>query len=512
MRLAREDGSALVLAVVAIMVIVTLAAGYSLVSVKEVQSSGGLVEVTRAYYVARAGISAGAHWLSSAGGAGDLTIPAQGDSAALEGQLASGACAPQALIDGDGDGTADAAPQDGDGDGFPDYSARAWFLTQGGGTFEVRILNVGANRFLIQSRGVAGGVLRTVEALVERVAVGPAPPFRRALFGRDGVDMDSNVMTDSYDSTLARWQDTPTSGGGNPCPQCGGNHAPTRNDAGDVGSNGDITMQSNVAVHGDATPGPGQTVLLSGNAAVSADTAPAGQAELHDPPAWTVPGLPEIVPMNGGFGVGHKGDVVIEDRTVTVGPGKYVLDSLFIKGSGQLVFSGVAGETIELWIDDLSDPSGEASLRLDANDLALRIAHHTDGTGPRVVIRNKGRLHVKGNSELHVNSGPDNDVTDSGDWVGDPVQLQYYSSYASAGDSDPAVTFDSNGLVSGVFYAPEGLICFDSNTELWGAVVGGRIEVDSNYLFHYDESLAGFQPGGVGGEYLYRPETVRELR
>ena len=68
--------------------------------------------------------------------------------------------------------------------------------------------------------------------------------------------MDSNSRVDSYDSTLGTYASQQING-------VGQQRLSLSN--GDVGSNGDIDMSQNSAVHGDAVPGPTATASVTGN-------------------------------------------------------------------------------------------------------------------------------------------------------------------------------------------------------------------------------------------------------
>src|SRR5438874_10770777 len=122
------------------------------------------------------------------------------------------------------------------------------------------------------------------------------------LIGLDSIDISGNATTDSYNSVNGTYSAALARYGGH------------------VASNGNITMGGNGIVHGDAHPGTGKSVTLSGGAVVTGSQTPLNQALSFPPP--TLPGSYFTV-----------GDVNIGSGTYYVLAGDYYCTSLTVSNS-----------------------------------------------------------------------------------------------------------------------------------------------------------------------------------
>lgn len=471
----RERGSILILTAITLAVIIILAATYVTGSVTEGKAASESVEHSGAWFGAQGGIWAIANDLSNDG------------TGNISGSTVTGYYSAQ-------------SSSDSDGDGFPDFSSRAVFLAASEGYFEGRVKSLGGDKYLIRARAVDGTTVRTVESYLEPVPDGSTPgtTIKRGGFGDAHFHNDSNVITDSYNSDDDTYKNhtTTTTFNGNKI----------KNQNGGIASNGNISMDSNSKVFGNATPGVGKTVTLNGSAAVTGTTTPLTAPEPQAAPTWTVPSTSDTFTK---LGIAHGGNFSKGSGTTTInGSAVLVLNKLELDGSGKLVFNGDENDVVEIYITGGNSPGADPSFKMDSNS-ELKITPYSKLTGPTIKIYNVGKMELNSNSQLHTNikGNP------SKHYAGDPIQFQYYSTYASQNTSDIGVHFNSNNNTSGVFYAPDAVTTYDSNSELWGAVVGERIEFNSNVFLHYDESLSGFSPASDSTpEYLYVPAMSREVR
>ena len=263
--------------------------------------------------------------------------------------------------------------------------------------------------------------------------------WRFGAFGDVSLHMDSNARVDSYNSTTGTYASQCVNGSG------ANMYA---HDDGDVGSNGNIDMDANSQVWGDAASGPSGTTTVGVHAEVTGSTSPS--PDTFDMPPIVVPALTSL---------GNK----TINATVNLGPGNYRYDDLLINPNKILNVTGPA----TIVVTNLRLRSG-AQFRVAASG------------GPVVV-------YVI--DDLLINS---NTLIASTDYA--PHKLQFNLLSDNVIDPDvivdlDVIDFDSNAKMYGTIYAPNAHVAIDSNFELFGAMIAHSIDLDSNSRIHYDESL-----------------------
>ena len=254
----------------------------------------------------------------------------------------------------------------------------------------------------------------------------PTGKFQFAIFGANGVKLNSNVMIDSYDPDDGPYPDK----------------ADFVNDYGNVGSFDKIAIDSNVEIHGDAL------VDVDG---VFDDDAPGivvtGDQEARelsvDMPAIVVPSYP------------NKGALTVSGA-VTIPPGNHHYGSLTVS-KGTLTVKGPA----TLVLDAFSLKSG-TKLAIDAADGPVKIY----GTGNFVLASNST-------------------VTTSTQRATD-LEVQITTNNTVGGK---IVDLSSNTEFMGTIYAPNAKLTITSNFEVFGGIKAGFIEMASNSKIHFDEDL-----------------------
>lgn len=291
-----------------------------------------------------------------------------------------------------------------------------------------------------------------VEAVVQPI---PESFFRWAAFGEELLHMDSNARTDSYDSSI----DPGVNSYPNQQVNGSGSNA-YANANGDVGSNGNITMDSNIGVFGDASPGPTGTVTGDlANITGATTPLPAG-VELPDVIVPSIPSSgPLIVSVNGTTvpsGSHHFSELRVEtNKVLTItGPATIVCDDFKLKSGSQLVIDATDGPVEFFVIDDFI---------LNSNTQIYSTAPlPPDGNGSHSPL------------DVAFNLLSDN--------ILDPaVDITF--------DED-TVDFDSGSKLYGTIFAPSAEIIIDSNFEQFGSLVARRASLLSNARIHYDERLA----------------------
>jgi len=274
-----------------------------------------------------------------------------------------------------------------------------------------------------------GRITKNPQEIIRRIRVNlyETSVFNFALFGDDGVSLDSNVIVDSYNSGL----------GGYPL---------TQSDNGDLGTNSiapsAVSLDSNVLVYGDATIGPGGDV----NEAI------------------TVLGSADII-----------GDELVasEEKSLPLMKAPDLTDrgSLFLGGSDTLTISE-SGSYSSFWLDS------NAILTID-QDVVL----HIEG---EMRIDSNAQMIISGGANVTLYVGGQVSVGSNG-IVNESQQPSSFSFIGLA--SCDAITLDSNIEFYGAVYAPNARVEINSNADLYGSFVGNEIVCDSNAGLHYDEAL-----------------------
>lgn len=302
---------------------------------------------------------------------------------------------------------------------------------------------IGDGRTSLRSVGRDDSAKMGVEVVVQ-----PDPDsfFRWAAFGEESLHMDSNARTDSYDSSV-----NPGSGSYLSQQVNGSGSNAYANTDGDIGSNGNITMDSNMKVWGDAHPGPTGSVTGSQLANIMGSTTPlVSSVELPD---VIVPGInlsgDYAPPGNDTVSSGSHGwgnFEVAMNKTVTIhGPATIVCKNFKLKSGAKLIVDATDGPVEFFVIDDfvLNSNTTIASTSYSPLDVAFNLlSDNILDPGIDVVF--------------------DEDVVD----------------------------FDSNSKLFGTIFAPSAKITIDSNFEQFGALVARRADLNSNARIHYDELLA----------------------
>jgi hypothetical protein len=259
-------------------------------------------------------------------------------------------------------------------------------------------------------------------------------------FGDTRLDLSSQAKVDSYDSTLGTYASQVVHGSGSNS---------WANDKGNIGSNGDISIQQNALVFGDAVPGESATITILGSGTVSGSTANATAGTVLPP--IVVPVIASsgdrtfAVDTTLASGQHHMATTQISNNvTVTViGPATLVFDSFVMKSRSNLRIDSTNGP-VEIYV--INDFVMNSNTLLASND-----------QDPRAVSLNLISNNIL-NPEVLV------ELDD--------------------------IAFESNAKLYGTVYAPEARISIESNFELFGAVVAKEVNLASNARVHYDEALA----------------------
>ena len=275
----------------------------------------------------------------------------------------------------------------------------------------------------------------------------PDSIWKFGAFGDDSLHMDSNARVDSYDSTLGSWASQALTGSGS------NQYA---NEDGNVGSNGDVTMDQNSKVWGDAQCGPSSSTTVLGNAVVTGSTSPASTPVDMPPIAMPSYVSSGSLTVNGTLNI-PSGNIRYDTLSMKAnsivnitGPANVVVTNFFMRAGSQFRVNATNGPVKLYVVDDFT--------------LAAGAQMYATSYDP---------------SQLEINLLSDN-ILDPGIVV----------------DLD-VVDFSSNTKIFGTIYAPEALIEVNSNLELFGSMMARDIDLDSNARVHYDENLARVKTTGA---------------
>ena len=311
-------------------------------------------------------------------------------------------------------------------------------VNYGGQTYWVDATALTKGRTSLVSVGRDDSARMGVEMVVQPLARGL---FQWAAFGENYLHMDSAARTDSYDSLVGTYASQVSGIGVNA-------HA---NTDGDVGSNGNITLNANNKIWGDAHPGPSGVVSGAvGN--ISGSTTPLTSSS----------SLPDLVVPT----ITQTGDYVVTSTPTTLASGSYHFGQFQVNGTQTLTITGPA--TIVCSDFKLKSSS---KIMVDATYGPVEFFVMND-----FVLNSNTLIRSTDSSPLDVS------VNLMSDNILDPgIDVDF--------DAD-LVDFDSGSKMYGTIYAPSASITIDSNFELFGSLLARRVDLDSNSRIHYDEQLA----------------------
>lgn len=318
-------------------------------------------------------------------------------------------------------------------------------IAMGPAEYFVTATDLGGGMTSLQATGGDEHATLSAEVVVRQASTGL---YRWGAFADEELHMDSNAMTDSYDSSLGDYASQAVNGSGSKV---------YANSAGSIGSNDNITMDSNTIVYGDANPGPSGAAILTGNAVITGTTTPSVSTVAF--PAITVPSLTSAgsLPVTTDTTL-PAGDYRYDDlnldtgNTLTIeGPARLVCDNFLLDSNSKFLVDGSAGG-VEIYVQD--------DFLMSSNTLVSSLA----------ALPSEVSFFLLSDNIINPN-----------------VQVNL--------DADE-VTFNSNAIMFGTVYAPNAWIEIDSNFELFGSLVAQRVDLDSNSKIHYDESLARLNGAG----------------
>ncbi|MEP9412346.1 MAG: hypothetical protein HRF42_13295 [Candidatus Brocadia sp.] len=373
----------------------------------------------------------------------------------------------------------------------------------------------GTPLFLINSTGTSLTSTKQVEAVVSLIY---ALPFTKALEGCEGINISSNVFTDSYDSAKGDYLSQVI-------PAAIRKDAQNNAWAGDRGNistanaGTDVIIGGNAQIHGNA-----KATRYVGSAGTGIPTTGLGT------PA-NLTGYRGTPDTNGVNAVIYG--IPTENNTPTPCD-PLDIPTLFDKAD-DIIITNNNGEIVNL-PSPPNNPYNSVSkaFELNSNDtytlgisnqakkyhfnnFRLRSNSHLDIYG-EVTFYISGNFELSSNASITVNTGSSLTIYVTGTTYfnsnviqnlgGGPLDFTIYSSAISSSSNDYKVDLDSNTDLFGTIYAPYAAIDLNSNSISSGAIRGKYITAGSNAKFHYDEALGRLEEYPVIG---YKIISWREI-
>ena len=310
----------------------------------------------------------------------------------------------------------------------------------GGGVVWVEATDLGGGRTQLDAMAMKESGRAALRVVVQSDA-GGAPGasggsngFPTMLFANQHLQIDQDIVIDSYDSTLGTYESQATNLLGTTA---------YAGSAGGASGNSTIQLDAGVKVFGDVSAGPGSTATLAATTYVSGSTASKSQK---------IPLAPVSVPViapSGAYSVANN-------ATKTLNPGTYAFTSV------------TQGKFSKLKV-----------------------------MGPSTIVMGGYTAGASATLELDCSNGPIT-VYDTGIWsvdksyvVGPAPGTALDAAFLIS--STDVVQFDQGSKIQVGFYVPNGQIVVEQGAEVWGALVADQIDVKQGTRFHFDENLRDFE-------------------
>lgn len=309
------------------------------------------------------------------------------------------------------------------------------------GQFAVTVSNASSSNPIIESTGYVPSrsdpkAKRTVRVNTEG---NEAPSiFEWAFFSYDYLKLGTDYIIDSYNSANG-----PYPGAGN------------ANSYGNVGAMGDADFGNNIDIYGSMEIGgdpPGNDPNILGNDTEGNPNEMILNSSPTPPPPFPDDELAQVQASNDNGLITIDGNPFGGGTVLNTGS-----DAVIVMPPGNYYFTEIE---LGSFVDILVQPTGQVRIFINASS--------------------SGDFAINMGSDCNFNA---NTAT--------PSNLRFFVKQGK-------VEIQSDALVYACFFAPSSESVVQSNTTLYGAFVGGSVEVQSTCLLHYDESL-GNPSGSAGG-------------
>lgn len=255
--------------------------------------------------------------------------------------------------------------------------------------------------------------------------------FSLGLFSDKTLSLGGTTVVNSYDSRRGPYH---------PVNNAGPN--------GDAGSNENITLNGTALIDGDAAAGG--SVLVGNNAEITGEIE-AGVTRIVLPP------VDHLVEAARLYNNNAEIPLAVRKNGTTVQAYDPATKRLSVAANAVLTLPGGTKENPKVYYFSDGVLNGGSTLRFSGY----------------VIIMTSGTLDFSGGTVIN-NAG-----------AGTPDQLVVYSS----GGLDNEIRINGGAGFAGAVYAPKSKVKFSGGGHIYGAFVGGQVDVIGNAQFHYDEAL-----------------------
>jgi len=298
---------------------------------------------------------------------------------------------------------------------------------------------------------------KKVSKTLRVVLTQPDGPFDFGIFGDEQVDIHDDVLVDSYDSSAGAYGGDNVHARANVGANVDGSrkHKDKHDDHDDGTHHGKLKIHDHSIVNGDAYSGyesdPNKTIEVRDHSTLNGNKF--ALDSVKDYPSVTKPtGLTNY----GDFHADHENEVIISQS------GQY--HKFEISGKATVTITG----DVTLYVTD------EFKIR---NESALVVI---PGATLTVIIDRKLTMedHAVFDNQSH-----------------DPRNVLICGTDQHKED----INWKSENDFYGVFYAPEAKFKMERDGNVFGSVKARKVQIKKKANFHYDESLAGFNPAALNG-------------
>lgn len=476
MRRNNERGSALVFALILVLVLSVMAGSLMFLARSETWSGMSYRMMTQARYGAEAGVNAASNFLMSPNYVAPTGVGPAYPSGTFVGydttkypvQLAGGGNVYLSTLSGQASTYPNGAMQTAfanavngslqAGSTTVKYTASAQLMSM------VSIVPFGTTTpvtiqtWQITAHGDIPGVLNAEAEVVTTLEQYTSPAFAYAAFAAGNncgqITFTGNGVTNSYDSASL------TANGGTINPANLGGSVPFNTYGGNVGTNGNESNSgANVTINGSlSVPNPTFGVCSAGNLTGLSGGSP-GQITggfvqlsapvIFPPPSMTVPlsGTPNTTP---GCTVNPCDITLSGNQTLQLTPGTYTVNSISVTGNAQIQImpNPVTGQYGPVILNVVNQPTG-------TNNSNFPIA-------------------IAGNAISNPSY--------------DPSNLQVLCC-GTGTPNNPTIQIAGNGASAAVVYAPNATVDFKGNGQFFGSVIANQLTDVGNGAIHYDMNL-----------------------
>ena len=321
------------------------------------------------------------------------------------------------------------------------YRANPTTLTGnlGAGSYSATVAKNGST-YNVTSTGTVGKAKRKISCVVQQTG---GSPFTSAGFGTSSVTMSGAAVTDSYDSSLGRYNVNGNIG-----------------NEGDVGGNADLSMSGSAYIHGD--------VSLGTNSSFSDPT------HLYTYGTVSRPGSPPLTPVTvptSLTGLASSGAINPNNTNVNINPGNYKYSTINLNGIDTLTINATTGP----------------------------VNIYLTGNNSSISITNSGQIIIPATNAYPVTFYTDGSTSVSGAGVLNntflPTNVQLYDT------GSRAVTISNSGSFYGAVYAPSASVTVSGAAAIYGSVISNSLTLANSGAIHYDKALATASASFGAGTY-----------